>query len=137
MCQYVICHIYVCYINIYELAAWWKTISFRHKSLCIIYHQNYISIDLIYGISSKWTVLAFPSYWARFRINFVSNQNASRLYSFRYCLSPFEFERNLCPQGSRLKLLRKPTHNREDRLPFNRNTANMASKRQNQNQKFM
>ena len=72
MCQYVICHIYVCYINIYELGAWWKTISFRHKSLCIIYHQNYISIDLIYGISSKWTVLAFPSYWARFRINFVS-----------------------------------------------------------------
>ena len=65
---------------------------------------------------------------------FCLDQNASRLYSFRYWLSPFEFEQNLCPQGSRLKLLRKPTHNREDRLPFNRNTANMALKRKNQNQ---
>ena len=95
-----------------------------------MYH---ISPKLYFDRLNLWNIFQVNSFSISIILSAVSHkfcldQNASRLYSFRYCLSPFEFERNLCPQGSRLKLLRKPTHNREDRLPFNRNTANMALK---------
>ena len=90
-----------------------------------MYH---ISPKLYFDRLNLWNIFQVNSFSISIILSAVSHkfcldQNASRLYSFRYCLSPFEFEQNLCPQGSRLKLLRKPTHNREDRLPFNRNTT--------------